>query len=80
MPLAARCTPPGARAEAEPERREPSDLWEELRAKPEKFWDNREGKRNPRAPDYKHKDTGAALWLNSRERPSWISIDGHISG
>jgi len=35
-----------------------------------KWWDNREGKRNPKAPDFKHKDDGRALWLNSA--PDWV--------
>lgn len=29
---------------------------------PGEFWDNRGNKRNPRAPDCKHKDTGLPLW------------------
>ena len=28
------------------------------------FWDNRVGKRNPKAPDFKHKQGGQALWLS----------------
>jgi len=30
---------------------------------PEEWWDNRDNKRNPKAPDYKHKDTGMGVWL-----------------
>lgn len=33
-------------------------------AYPNEFWDNRESKRNPKAPDLKHKDTGMAVWLS----------------
>jgi len=31
---------------------------------PQDFWDNRTSKRNPKAPDLKHKDTGLAVWLS----------------
>ena len=55
-------------------------LWETLRASPESFWDNRQDKRNPRAPDFRHKDSGDALWLDSRDRPPWIDISGNIVG
>ncbi len=33
--------------------------------RPWDYYDNRHSKRNPKAPDFKHKATGAALWLNS---------------
>lgn len=45
-------------------------LWEEYRNSPGSFWDNREGKRNPRAPDFKHKQTGKGLWMESA--PAWF--------
>ncbi|MCI16676.1 protein OSB2 chloroplastic-like, partial [Trifolium medium] len=28
--------------------------------------------RNPKAPDFKHKDTGEALWIDSRSSPPWV--------
>ncbi|KAK9861227.1 hypothetical protein WJX84_009182 [Apatococcus fuscideae] len=34
-----------------------------------RWWDNRQNKRNPRAPDFKHKDTGDGIWLSSA--PQW---------
>jgi hypothetical protein len=37
------------------------------------YWDNREGKRNPKAPDFKHKQTGEGLWLN--QAPEWFGSD-----
>eukprot|EP00793_Prasinoderma_coloniale_P002252 PRCOL_00002760-RA len=40
-------------------------MWDSLLADPSAWWDNREGKRNPKAPDFKHKESGDALWLNS---------------
>lgn len=46
--------------------------WSELFANPDQFWDNRRSKRNPRAPDFKHKDTGVALWIDSRQTPDWV--------
>lgn len=30
---------------------------------PDEWWDNRTNKRNPKAPDYKHKETGMGVWL-----------------
>lgn len=38
-------------------------LWEELAANPSQWFDNREGKRNAKAPDFKRKNTGEGLWL-----------------
>lgn len=32
------------------------------RANPGDFWDNRETKKNPKAPDFKHRETGIGLW------------------
>ncbi|KAB2619654.1 protein OSB1 [Pyrus ussuriensis x Pyrus communis] len=46
-------------------------LWQVFFSNPYEWWDNREGKKNPRQPDFKHKDTGEALWL-SRNDPPWI--------
>ena len=28
--------------------------------------------RNPKAPDFKHKDTGEALWVEGRYNPPWV--------
>jgi len=28
--------------------------------------------RNPKAPDFKHKDTGEALWIEGRYNPPWV--------
>jgi hypothetical protein len=44
--------------------RSKDELYDELLASPEKYWDNREGKRNAKAPDFKHKDTGEGIWLD----------------
>jgi len=30
---------------------------------PDEWWDNRTSKRNPKAPDYKHKQNGMGVWL-----------------
>ncbi|MED6148545.1 hypothetical protein PIB30_054108 [Stylosanthes scabra] len=45
--------------------------WNDLVNNPTKWWDNRIDKRNPKAPDFKHKETGEGLWLNNA--PSWVS-------
>uniref|UniRef100_A0A5B7C394 Primosome PriB/single-strand DNA-binding n=1 Tax=Davidia involucrata TaxID=16924 RepID=A0A5B7C394_DAVIN len=50
-------------------------LWQVFFASPNEWWDNRKSKRkseiNPKHPDFKHKDTGEALWLSTND-PSWI--------
>ncbi|VVB12333.1 unnamed protein product [Arabis nemorensis] len=46
------------------------ESWKELVQNPDKWWDNRVDKRNAKAPDFKHKETGEALWLN--ESPTWV--------
>ncbi|MEW5307983.1 MAG: hypothetical protein WDW36_010349 [Sanguina aurantia] len=44
-------------------------VWEAVLNTPDLYYDNRKDKRNPKAPDFKHKTTGEALWLN--DAPSW---------
>ena len=46
--------------------------WAALFCNPNDFWDNRSTKRNPKAPDFKHKETGDALWITSRDTPAWV--------
>ncbi|KAL9261058.1 OSB1, mitochondrial-like protein [Drosera capensis] len=48
------------------------ELWQAFFANPTDWWDNRTTKRNPRGPDFKHKDTGEALWVDSRYNPPWV--------
>ena len=52
-------------------------LWEQFDTKPSDFWDNRAKKTNPKAPDFVHKTSRGALWVNSK--PDWVSLDalGH---
>ncbi|XP_017254727.1 protein OSB4, chloroplastic isoform X1 [Daucus carota subsp. sativus] len=45
------------------------DSWKDLLENSEKWWDNRLNKKNPKAPDFKHKDLGTALWLS--DTPAW---------
>lgn len=47
--------------------------WAALFCSPNDFWDNRATKRNPKAPDFKHKETGEALWVESRGTPAWVA-------
>merc|ERR1712060_818457 len=47
--------------------------WAALFCSPNDFWDNRATKRNPKAPDFKHKETGEALWIESRGTPAWVA-------
>ncbi|KAL6502883.1 hypothetical protein OROHE_024051 [Orobanche hederae] len=47
-------------------------LWQAFFVNPLEWWDNRKNKRNPKYPDFKHKDTGEALWVEGRYNPSWV--------
>ena len=46
--------------------------WEEYFSNPNSFWDNRLNKRNSRAPDFRHKVTRQALWVDGWYTPEWI--------
>ncbi|XP_009367752.2 protein OSB2, chloroplastic-like isoform X1 [Pyrus x bretschneideri] len=48
------------------------ELWQAFFANPVEWWDNRKTKRNPKYPDFKHKDTGEALWIEGRNNPPWV--------
>lgn len=48
------------------------ELWQAFFANPLDWWDNRKNKKNPKSPDFKHKDTGEALWLDSKYNPPWV--------
>ncbi|KAF6173423.1 hypothetical protein GIB67_027118 [Kingdonia uniflora] len=41
------------------------ELWQIFFANPLEWWDNRTTKRTPKYPDFKHKDTGEALWVDA---------------
>lgn len=47
-------------------------LWQAFFSSPFEWWDNRTNKRNPRSPDFKHKDSGEALWIDSKQSPLWV--------
>ncbi|KAK4342985.1 hypothetical protein RND71_038801 [Anisodus tanguticus] len=46
------------------------DSWKDLVENPYNWWDNRANKLNPKAPDFKHKNTGIGLWVGSS--PDWV--------
>ncbi|KAK9282192.1 hypothetical protein L1049_005104 [Liquidambar formosana] len=48
------------------------ELWQAFFANPVEWWDNRKNKRSPKYPDFKHKDTGEALWVEGRYNPPWV--------
>ncbi|XP_009607292.1 protein OSB1, mitochondrial-like [Nicotiana tomentosiformis] len=48
------------------------ELWQAFFANPLEWWDNRKNKRSPNYPDFKHKDTGEALWVEGRYNPTWV--------
>ncbi|XP_059649798.1 protein OSB2, chloroplastic-like [Cornus florida] len=51
--------------------------WRDLVTNPARWWDHRENKINglvkPKHPDFKHKDSGLALWINMA--PKWVQTD-----
>ncbi|KAI4329719.1 hypothetical protein MLD38_028072 [Melastoma candidum] len=49
-----------------------AELWQAFFANPLEWWDNRRNKRNPKYPDFKHKDTGEALWVEGKYNPTWV--------
>lgn len=56
-----------------PLKEEVRQLWEQFDNDPNAFWDNRAKKTNPRAPDFVHKQSRGALWLNTK--PAFVSLD-----
>ncbi|KAI5002132.1 hypothetical protein ZWY2020_026782 [Hordeum vulgare] len=62
---------PSQAASPEKQKKE-AESWQNLVESPQSWWDNRVDKRSPKAPDFKHKDTGEALWLSPRT-PSWVT-------
>jgi len=46
------------------------ELWRDLLDNPENWWDNRTDKPTPKYPDFKHKDSGKALWIGTKS-PQW---------
>ncbi|CAD7700599.1 unnamed protein product [Ostreobium quekettii] len=65
--------PSGSSRMSEPasEPRSPSP-WDELFRSPRSYYDNRTTKRNPKAPDFVHKETKEGLWLDSYRTPQWV--------
>ncbi|XP_031273386.1 protein OSB1, mitochondrial-like [Pistacia vera] len=59
-------------------------LWQLYFSNPYEWWDNRKNKLSPGSPDFKHKDTGEALWLKPND-PPWIKrqlqlLDSKMAG
>jgi hypothetical protein len=47
--------------------------WQAYFASPGDYYDNRQNKKNPASPDFKHRTTGEALWLGGRyPAPAWV--------
>nr|XP_010923481.1 protein OSB1, mitochondrial [Elaeis guineensis] len=49
------------------------ELWQVFFANPVDWWDNRKNKKNPKYPDFKHKHTGEALWVEGKHNPPWVN-------
>jgi hypothetical protein len=46
--------------------------WRQYFSDPSQWWDNRESKRNPKSPDFKHKITRKSLWIDGWYTPKWV--------
>ncbi|CAL4972155.1 unnamed protein product [Urochloa decumbens] len=57
-------------ASAAPKQKLEEELWRDLLDNPANWWDNRTDKPTPKHPDFKHKDTGKALWIGFKS-PQW---------
>jgi pentatricopeptide repeat protein len=54
------------------QRRMKERLWHEFFSDPSQWWDHRSEKVNSRYPDFKHKTTQQALWLDGILTPPWV--------
>ncbi|KAJ7551206.1 hypothetical protein O6H91_06G004500 [Diphasiastrum complanatum] len=50
----------------------PEKRWRQFFSEPSKWWDHRFDKRTAKYPDFKHKETDVALWINGRSTPDWV--------
>jgi len=50
-------------------------LWWEFFSDPSQWWDNRVEKMSARYPDFKHKLTQEAIWLDSKLNPAWVKAE-----
>ena len=48
------------------------DDWIAYFEDPSRWWDNRASKNNPRAPDFRHKKSKRALWIDGWYSPDWV--------
>ncbi|UPR00756.1 single-stranded DNA-binding protein [Chloropicon primus] len=71
--LGGKYSPSGGRGGGAVASKDLEGRWAALFCSPGDFWDNRATKKNPRAPDFKHKETGEALWIESRGTPAWVA-------
>ncbi|CAK9213814.1 unnamed protein product [Sphagnum troendelagicum] len=50
-------------------------LWLEFFKNPSQWWDHRSEKANERYPDFKHKITQEALWVEDQRNPPWVAAE-----
>lgn len=46
------------------------EIWKSLVENPNQWWDNRLDKKHPKAPDFRNKENGQGLWLDTL--PDWV--------
>ncbi|KAI5084440.1 hypothetical protein GOP47_0000609 [Adiantum capillus-veneris] len=49
------------------------ELWEHLFDNPTDWFDCRDTKTNDRSPDFRHKFSAKALWLDNKNTPAWVT-------
>ncbi|KAJ7570437.1 hypothetical protein O6H91_01G119900 [Diphasiastrum complanatum] len=52
--------------------RSAEQVWERFFSNPSEWWDHRPDKMNASYPDFKHKATRDALWVDGRSTPQWV--------
>lgn len=68
-PIYAKTQPAGPWTDERKRNEKGDGSWKNLVENPDKWWDNRSDKKNPKGPDFKHKETGEVLWLS--KSPDW---------
>ena len=48
--------------------------WKDVFENPDHWWDNRLTKKNSRSPDFRHKLTRKALWIDNWFTPDWVRV------
>lgn len=77
-PAAARGGKPAAAKPAQGDSNDKVAQWQDVIDNPNHWFDNRVGKKNPKGPDFKGKNTGpydgVGLWINDKNLPAFVTL------